>query len=1053
MTAAPVQDHSVPKDEWLTLQQVLCEERAVLRAGAQRSDSLADELARREHEPTPFSALCLSGGGVRSAVFCLGFIQGLAARGVLRRFDYLSTVSGGGYAGAAVMAYARHLRDEPDDAPDAAPQEQPIARVERRVAHRPGANGAFIEHLREYASYLTPRLGPTSPDAWTMLAIGLRNFMILWAALLPLLLLAMLLPQWYAIMLRALSTSPLVQSMATELALAACLGFGWCFVYPEYASARPESRLATTRGFFVAFLAPLVLSAILLQLAALAYAAPAPPGTPASWAGNLRGTALTWLPGLVAALAVVRIVVRARLRGPMSVWAPPLHFLGLAAGGLVFTTIALAWFVSVENEIGALNRGLLIGAGAMARPPEALSAAYLRATLYTVPLVVALWFVFDIVYLWIASTFGRDTDREYLGRLENFLLGTACTWLVVCALSFGRPAWLFSVGDFLPQAWRPVVLLGLVAACIAVLAIIGTAWLSAPTHEIDPNTPDGRKLRRQARVAAAAAAVLLAVLAAFLAHAGVWLADPQDGIQARATRFWSAVHAHLSGVVATKDATPGDAASARLDDGPGRDWNERFGLALLQRGTAVPWTIMFASIAVFALLASRALRINRFSLHELYRSRLVRTFLGAARVEPAAGNPPRAPHPFTGFDADDNPRLHELQGLKPMLVVNTALNLSGSSKLSWQERKAAPFSLTPHHCGSLLAQVGFRRSVWYGSRETIAGDQSGISLGSAIAVSGAATSPNMGYNTSPLLAVVLTLFNLRLGLWLGNPMSSRARALLTARRPRAKAGLAANAGVVQGFAAQPCASSAADALDRVGKARRDDAWPALNKALDDDGYKLHRHGNPTLAAWPLVRELVGFSNERGAWINLSDGGHFDNLGVYEMILRRCRFLVCVDMTCDPKRDLHHLARVIRLLSVDLGVEIAPLSRAPAGTDKPSPFALYRIDYPPAQTDRVGTQAGPATGDGGLGKGDGLLLLVKPSLCGDEPPDVASYARAHPDFPNESTQDQFFGESQFESYRRLGLHLAQRLLDDPPSCGGRAAAAELIEQVLGTQPRR
>lgn len=61
-------------------------------------------VAGPEHGPTSTIGLALSGGGVRSATFCLGLIRGLAQNGLLPRFDYLSTVSGGGYAGAALGA-------------------------------------------------------------------------------------------------------------------------------------------------------------------------------------------------------------------------------------------------------------------------------------------------------------------------------------------------------------------------------------------------------------------------------------------------------------------------------------------------------------------------------------------------------------------------------------------------------------------------------------------------------------------------------------------------------------------------------------------------------------------------------------------------------------------------------------------------------------------------------------------------------------------------------------------------------------------------------------
>ena len=90
-----------------------------------------------------------------------------------------------------------------------------------------------------------------------------------------------------------------------------------------------------------------------------------------------------------------------------------------------------------------------------------------------------------------------------------------------------------------------------------------------------------------------------------------------------------------------------------------------------------------------------------------------------------------------------------------------ALNLVGGKRLAWQERRAESFTISPLHCGSLYR--GYRRSRIYGGVD-------GISLGTAVTISGAAVSSNMGYHSSSAaVTFVLTLFNARLGWWLGNP--------------------------------------------------------------------------------------------------------------------------------------------------------------------------------------------------------------------------------------------------------------------------------------------
>ena len=96
-----------------------------------------------------------------------------------------------------------------------------------------------------------------------------------------------------------------------------------------------------------------------------------------------------------------------------------------------------------------------------------------------------------------------------------------------------------------------------------------------------------------------------------------------------------------------------------------------------------------------------------------------------------------------------------------MHVVNMALNLVGGDRLAWQQRRAESFTATPLHAGSLF--VGYRPTRHYGGKN-------GISLGTAVAISGAAASSNMGYySSSPFVTFIMTLFNARLGWWLGNP--------------------------------------------------------------------------------------------------------------------------------------------------------------------------------------------------------------------------------------------------------------------------------------------
>jgi hypothetical protein len=135
----------------------------------------------------------------------------------------------------------------------------------------------------------------------------------------------------------------------------------------------------------------------------------------------------------------------------------------------------------------------------------------------------------------------------------------------------------------------------------------------------------------------------------------------------------------------------------------------------------------------------------------------------------------------------------------------------------------------------------------------------GLTLGTAMAISGAAVSPNMGYSSSPSIALLLTLFNVRLGWWLGNPGTA--------------------------------------------------------------GEKSYRTEGPSFAVKPLVKEALGLTTDDQPYVYLSDGGHFEDLGLYEMVRRRCRFMVVVDAGEDRKFAFEDLGSAVRKIYIDLGVNI------------------------------------------------------------------------------------------------------------------------------------
>jgi hypothetical protein len=184
----------------------------------------------------------------------------------------------------------------------------------------------------------------------------------------------------------------------------------------------------------------------------------------------------------------------------------------------------------------------------------------------------------------------------------------------------------------------------------------------------------------------------------------------------------------------------------------------------------------------------------------------------------------------------------------------------------------------------------------------------------------------------------------------------------------------------------------------------------------------YRSEGPRFALGPLMSEMFGLTTDAREYVYLSDGGHFENLALYEMVRRRCRYIVVSDAGCDPGFAFEDLGNALRKIKIDLRVDIdffdrerlrmRPKKDHEGKLLEQNYFCLGIIRY--------------ADADGGDSK-NGILLYIKPGLCGDEPPDIASYAMANPTFPHESTSDQWFSESQFESYRHLGFHIGQSIL--------------------------
>src|ERR1700752_4078669 len=232
--------------------------------------SLADLYAAIHQLNRPQSALCLSGGGIRSASFALGVLQALARHGLLFGFDYLSTVSGGGYIGGWLSAWRHQAGDD-----------RAVLRSLTTRTVDPADEAPELGALRASSNYLTPQKGAMSPDTWTAVALVVRNLVLNWTVFLPLFLAIILVPIGAA---EFVGWSPLWGSPWPQLclALAAAL-LVWALAQSLANRAGADGQGIDQGRFLRQILIPQYLAATLLAAVALHPLLGASPRSLGSW--------------------------------------------------------------------------------------------------------------------------------------------------------------------------------------------------------------------------------------------------------------------------------------------------------------------------------------------------------------------------------------------------------------------------------------------------------------------------------------------------------------------------------------------------------------------------------------------------------------------------------------------------------------------------------------------------------------------------------------------------------------------------------------------------
>jgi choline dehydrogenase-like flavoprotein len=457
------------------------------------------------------------------------------------------------------------------------------------------------------------------------------------------------------------------------------------------------------------------------------------------------------------------------------------------------------------------------------------------------------------------------------------------------------------------------------------------------------------------------------------------------------------------------------------------------------------WVILLT--AVFSVAIGRAFEfLNLSSLRNTYAARLRRTFQGASNPDriysssDSASRNVELAHP-----EDDMPyaKYHPEHHGGPIHLINVCVNetVDVASERTVRERKGLPMCITPHgvsvgsryfaewtepdelprwqkfrrYRDGLDAEdsKAFRRKTALRvlpvssdpnafhvlkSTSSDSAEVESLSLGDWISISGAAYSTGIGRGSNLPLALLLGLLNIRLGYWWDSGILPKER---PGRYP-----------------------------------------PNLWRRLKRSPSKLLSMQSMLLAEW-----IASFRGPSEWFWNLSDGGHFEVTGVYELLRRRVPFIVLTDAGEDHEYHWDDVGMLIQEAREDFGAEIEWLNPNPTGgAERPKGWAaFFGADPPPPlldewiKPDRLGALAEIKSRNtpyhAALARvryvdektPDSWILLLKPSLGGELSEDVLNYGNNHTDFPQQSTFDQVFDDVQWESYRALGEQIGRKVI--------------------------
>lgn len=858
--------------------------------------------------------LALSGGGIRSATFCLGVLQALAkapfklpaetnnplpkslpassisAWPLLARFDFLSTVSGGGYTGGFFSALFRAREPLEPSPPAAAPAPTPmelaseayaalatdppgrLSKLQVSLAKAPPATpDRPLRWLRENGRYLAPN---NTGDLFYDVAIAIRNLCAVHYV------------------------------MGVTLLAVFLLMFALRFASLQI----PVDAVSHAAAGLERFMQP----ALPLKDFRVWYS---------PWFGVLGA----WFLVAVVPCGVAYWLDQDK---PMAQAEEPIPKPALAAAALLALGIAAAWLLWPKAP--GVPSGLL-------DVPLPLTLLALMDLSLFVSLLV---FCAAKYVPWQSSRLFRNRITRWLSNVLTVLWVVGLLALLETA---GQTLYLWMAAS----APGPGMVFSVAGAVTALVAAIRqfAPMLAQPGKD---SWLGKLPLNAILGVVGLALALLLAVA-------------------------WNCVAAAL--LLGLQPPAPGLIVEAMFTQA---------GAGL---GFTGPLRYVYPAVLMgFCLLATVAAGcflgfINLSSLQTMYGARLTRAYLGASnkrRFDPA-----QPKMDVTEADASDDftrEAYYRNNHLGPAHLINVTINATTGTgdQLTQRDRQGLPMAVTP-------AGITVDGLPWDCRTGHVAGmpppakvprrPPPELSIGQWMGISGAAFSTGLGRGTSLGQAMLFTLINIRLGWWWNS-----------GKRDAKK----------------------------------------LSPLWRNQAY--------------LQRELrARFLGTDGSHWYLSDGGHFENTGVFELLRRRVGFIVCCDCGADPHYGFADLANLMRLARIDFGAEFECVR--PADVPRFAPDAERLAPYFASDEAELCPPAGPegklsAVADDKCallyrvryaGSADeSIVLVLKPRLIQSAPLDLFQYQARNPSFPQQTTFDQFFDEAQWESYRKLGVLIGSRV---------------------------